>query len=125
MRMANNYVELRWRKVPGGPDRFWKAVMKGNVLTLTEGEMGTRGESETRTFPGVYEARDALQDEGLRKADEGYNAIPPKEMTKRVAAATKRQKGTKPPVTGSGQQRKSPERGKTSVPKSATSRKKY
>ena len=40
MRIAKNYVELRWREVPDGIDRFWKAVMKGNVVTLTEGEMG-------------------------------------------------------------------------------------
>src|SRR5581483_4206012 len=118
MRIAKNYVELRWREVPGGIDRFWRAVMKGNVVTLTEGEMGTRGESKTRTFRGVYEARSAVQHEGLRKANAGYNVIPPKEMSKRIAAAKKTRNGTKPSATGSGRQRTSPrKKTKTRVPK--------
>ena len=64
----------------GPKDKFWKAEVSGSTLTITSGDAGTAGKSETKSFPTPYDASEALTDALLDNARRRYHGISPEEF---------------------------------------------
>jgi predicted DNA-binding WGR domain protein len=61
-------MRLLW----GRKDKFWRGALQGTTLSILSGDIGTPGQSETRTYSSTYEAATALMDEEFDKRNRGY-----------------------------------------------------
>jgi len=79
--MDMSYDEVRFMRLEqGAKDKFWKAEVNGSTLTITTGDSGTAGKSETKSFPTPGEASEALTDALLDKANRKYYEISAQEF---------------------------------------------
>lgn len=81
-------------------DRYQNVELRGRVLTLTVGDVGTQGKTRTKTYPNHYAAARRLRDELIRTAEAGYVAISLRELNslRRIRKPTEKLK----PQAGAG-----------------------
>ena len=65
-------MSRRFELIGGSSAKFWSIAVSGNEVTVTYGRLGTKGQSQTKSFPSAAQAQQHAAGLMRQKLAKGY-----------------------------------------------------